>query len=414
MRFCAPLVLALVLALLTSACGFVASESGTAGSSDVRVVDRLLDFEVELWADGFELPTGMAFLPDGSALVTEKGGFDKFGQGRVRHVTQAGDNEVVLTLDVCSEFERGLLGVAVDPNFAANGFVYLYRTLDASGQCAADDAPFSERSGTTINRVARFTWTGDSIDDSSELVLVDGISGSNEAHHGGGLAFGPDGMLYVAVGANSRDDDPTVPSRDLSRLEGKILRITTDPDNPVPPDNPFLGKAGADPRVWASGFRNPFGVGIHPGEGTVMVGDVGAEQFEELNLVTAGGDYGWPQKEGFAAGPFPGDAASVVDPIHVYDHSAGCRAVIAGGFLTDGRMGAGTKDLFAFTDFSCGQVWLLDHRNPEGEIQHIAQIPHGKSDLTVGLDGLVYVVGLDGEVWRIRPGSPGTASSVQR
>lgn len=413
MHFRAPLVLAFIVAFLTSSCSFVRSESSSAGSSSARVVDRLLDFEVEQWVAGLELPTGMAFLPDGSALVTEKGGFDKFGKGRVRHVTQTGGNEVVLTLDVCSEFERGLLGVAVDPHFGTNGFVYLYRTLDLSGECASDDAPFAERSGSATNRVARFTWTGDSIDDSSELVLVDGISGSNVAHHGGGLAFGPDGMLYVAAGGNSRDDDHTVPSRDLSRLEGKILRVTTDPDNPVPPDNPFLGEAEADPRVWASGFRNPFGIGIHPVDGTVMVGDVGAEQFEELNLVSAGGDYGWPQKEGFEDGPFPGNAASTADPIHVYDHSGGCRAVIAGNFLAEGRMGAGTKDLFAFTDFSCGRVWLLDHRNPEGEIQYIAQIPHGKSDLTVGPDGLIYVVGLEGEVWRIRPNAGSPASSPQ-
>jgi aldose sugar dehydrogenase len=414
LRSRAPFLLVFLAGVLMSACEFLGSESSSADSSSARVIDRLLDFEVERWVDGLELPTGLAFLPDGSALVTEKGGFDRLGKGRVRHVSQTGGNEVVLTLDVCSEFERGLLGVAVDPDFDANGFVYLYRTLDPSGECIPDDAPFAERSGTAINRLARFTWTGDSIDDSSELVLLDGISGSNAAHHGGGLAFGPDRMLYVAVGGNSRDDDATIPSRDLSRLEGKILRITTDPDDQVPPDNPFLGEANVDPRIWASGFRNPFGLGIHPVDGTVMVGDVGGEQFEELNLVSAGGDYGWPQKEGFGEGPFPGDAGSSVDPIHVYDHAGGCRAVISGSFLADERMGDGTKDLFAFTDFSCGKVWLLDPRNPEGEIQYIAQIPDGKSDLTVGQDGLIYVVGLEGEVWRIRPSPAGPDSSVKR
>jgi len=393
-----PLALALAVAAVavTAACGDDSSGTVAAGSLAVPV-----RYHVEAWAEGLTYPTGIAFASDGSAFVIEKGGFEKEGQGRVLHVAADGSQREVLSLPVCAEFERGLVGVAVAPDFPEDPWIYLYRTRDDGG-CDDDSSPFASRSGTVTNRLSRFRWTDGVLDPASEEVLLDHIRGDNVAHHGGGLAFGPDGMLYVAVGNNSRDDDDTVPSRDPGRPEGTILRTTGDPADPVPADNPFVGVEGADPLVFATGLRNPYRLGIHPEDGTVVVGDVGGALQEELNVILPGADYGWPQREGLGDGPIPGDAADAVDPILTYDRSEGCTAIIAGGFLVDDAMGPGTDGTFAFTDFACGKVWLVDVDEPTNR-REIAEVPGGHSDLAVGPDGLLYLVGIDGTVWRIQP-----------
>jgi aldose sugar dehydrogenase len=393
----------LFLRAMTMFCLFALLGACSSPPEGRPLTDRTSEFLVEQWASGLDLPAALSFLPDGSALVAQKGGFQGIGEGAVRHIRSTGELETILTLPVCAGFERGLVGIEVDPNFNENGYFYTYRTQDPAGECPDDNGPFSRRRGTATNRVSRFTWTGGMVDPSSEVVLVDGIRGSGPAHQGGALTFGPDGLLYVGVGGTSRDDDITIPSRDLHRPEGKILRISASPGSPIPADNPYLNNPTAHPLVWASGFRNPFTLGIHPVDGTVIAADVGSDRYEELNLVTRGGDYGWPQREGEVLGPVAGESKGTVSPIYAYDHSEGCTAVIAGDFLVGDRMGNRTDGRFAFTDFSCAKVMLLDYRRPDGELQLIANIEDGKSDIKVGPDGLVYVVGLDGTIWRVRP-----------
>jgi len=241
-------------------------------------------------AVGLTQPTAIAFLPDGGMLVTQKAGALKLVRGG--SATTLKDFS-----DTCSDVSMGLLGVAVDPNFAANGFVYVYRTRPGAGGCATATG--------RVNQVVRVTLSADAIvPGSEEELLPDGVRTDNGQHNGGTLRIGLDGKLYVSTGDTGVGDFPsggpgtsTNPfAQDLSELPGKLLRINL--DGSPPPDNPFAGTPGARAEVYAYGFRNPFRFGIDPVTGRPWVGDVGQETWEELNVIQPGGNYGWPYCEG--------------------------------------------------------------------------------------------------------------------
>jgi len=219
---------------------------------------------------GLTSPWGLAFLPDGSALVTER------DTARVLRVEPGAATPLTTIGDVAFGGEGGLLGVAVSPEFATDRLVYLYATTPAG------------------NRVLAATLEGDRLGEPE--VLLDGIP-SSRIHNGGRLAFGPDGMLYVSTG----DASDTSLSQRPDSLAGKILRLT--PDGEVPADNP-------DPSspVWSSGHRNVQGLAWDD-EGYLWASEFGANTFDELNRIEPGGDYGWPQVEGTG-----GEAAGFVDP----------------------------------------------------------------------------------------------------
>jgi glucose/arabinose dehydrogenase len=241
-------------------------------------------------ATGLRSPWGLAFLPDGSALITER------DTARVLRVTPDGDVSRVGTVDgVRHGGEGGLMGVAVGPDFASDRLVYLYYT-------APDD-----------NRVVRVRWPeGESF--GRPRVLVDGIPRAGN-HNGGRLAFGPDGMLYVATG----DASVRATSQDAGSLGGKILRIR--PDGSIPDDNP-------DPRspVWSTGHRNVQGLAFDS-RGRLWASEFGQNTWDELNLIRPGRNYGWPAVEGRGGGD------RYVDPVAQWptdDASPSGVAVVAG------------------------------------------------------------------------------------
>jgi glucose/arabinose dehydrogenase len=215
--------------------------------------------QVRIVTTGLEAPWGMAFLPDGTALVTER------DRGRVLSITSAGQVEEAGTVeDVAAGGEGGLLGIAVSPDFATNRFVYLYYTA------AAD------------NRIVRVRYDGGRI--GGQELLVTGIpKGVN--HNGGRIAFGPDGMLYAGVGETG---DSSL-SQDLNSLGGKILRIT--PDGEPAPGNPF------GTRVWSYGHRNVQGLAWDD-QGRMYATEFGQNTYDEVNLIEPGKNYGWPTVEG--------------------------------------------------------------------------------------------------------------------
>ena len=188
-----------------------------------------------------------------------------------------------LTVGVNTASERGLVGVTLDPNFASDGFVYVYYTTNAT---------------TPVNRVSRFTANTvnpNVAQSGSEVVLVDNIPSTNGNHNGGALQFGPDGKLYVGVG----DAGVSANAQDLSSLSGKILRVNPT-DGSAPTDNPFIGMSGVQPDIWAYGLRNPFTMAFQPGTGVLFINDVGENSFEEVDKGMAGANYGWPNTEGFS------------------------------------------------------------------------------------------------------------------
>src|SRR5262249_28245772 len=184
-------------------------------------------FQVTTFQGGLSTPTAIAFLPDGRMLITEKGGALKLSDG-----TSA---STLITLGVCTDSEMGLLGVAVDPNFSSNGFIYLYRTDNSAG-CGSSTGRF--------NQVVRVTMgSGGTVSPASLTVLLTGIRTDLGNHDGGCLRIGPDGKLYASVGDTGLGDqvapgNSTNPyAQDLSSLNGKILRLNL--DGSIPADNPF-------------------------------------------------------------------------------------------------------------------------------------------------------------------------------
>lgn len=269
-------------------------------------------FSESVVVSGLSNPTAFAIAPDGRIFVTQQGGALRV----IKNGTLLTDPFVSLTVD--SSGERGLLGIAFDPAFATNHYLYVYYTVPGSPP---------------HNRVSRFTANGDVAADNSELALIDlnDLSGATN-HNGGSIHFGPDGKLYIGVGENANAAN----AQSLNTRLGKILRINA--DGTIPDDNPFNGTTnpfgqatGLNRAIWAMGLRNPFTFAFQPGTQTMYINDVGENTWEEINHGTAGVNYGWNHCEGFCSPPNP----TYTDPFLVYPHSGGAFhgcAIVGGTF----------------------------------------------------------------------------------
>ena len=201
-----------------------------------RSADLLQGFQEDLLVYGLTHPVAAEFAPDGRLFILEKG-------GNIRIYKNGGLlTRPFLKLRVNDIFERGLLGLAIDPDFLNNHFIYIYRTT----------SPNSPK-----NRVERYTAKSDIGSISSRKVLITEIRSDNGQHNAGGLRFGPDRKLYISTGDGGIDQST---AQDLNGLNGKILRINS--DGSIPSDNPFVGQAGIRPEIWCSGLRNPWRFGI--------------------------------------------------------------------------------------------------------------------------------------------------------
>jgi glucose/arabinose dehydrogenase len=236
----------------------------TAASGDVTIQAGGFDFtRPEVVATGLEVPWGVAFLPDGSALVAER------MRARIMRVRPGqAPTQAAAVPNVSPTGEGGLLGIAVSPTYAQDGWVYAYFT-------AAND-----------NRIVRFQLATPQ----NQQVIVSGIP-RGSIHDGGRIAFGPDGLLYAGVGEAGQ----TANAQNLNSLGGKILRMR--PDGTVPPGNPF-----GNSLVYSYGHRNVQGLAWDP-QGRLWATEFGQNTWDEINLIVAGGNYGWPTVEGKAGNP---------------------------------------------------------------------------------------------------------------
>jgi glucose/arabinose dehydrogenase len=319
-------------------------------------------------ANPLSAPTAIVPLLDtGRALVLEKaGGVRILGADGTLLDTDAID------LSVCTTSEEGLMGGAVDPGFATNGFIYLFYTHNA-GNCVSSIGRF--------NRVSRFQMSGDTIDPTSELVLLDNLNIPAGNHNGGDLHIGKDGDLYVTVGDGGVNPRGTgtagSAAQDLSLFNGKILRITT--TGGVPSDNPLVGATAAQScamlgisapttalctEIYDWGLRNPFRFAFDPNaSGTrFFINDVGQDTWEEVDQGGSGLNYGWDIREGFCAYRSTTDCAptpvAFTDPLTVYNHSIGCTYITAGAFVPNG-LWSGYDGDYLFADGGCGKVFIM-------------------------------------------------------
>jgi glucose/arabinose dehydrogenase len=315
--------------------------------------------------------TAMAFAPDGRLFICEQG-----GDLRVVKNGSLLANPFV-RVPTTADGERGLLGVAFHPNFAANGFVYVYYTVTSGG--------------TSHNRISRFTASGDVAVAGSELPIVELPNLSSATNHNGGaLHFGPDGKLYVAVGDNATGSNAPSPT---SRL-GKMLRYNE--DGSIPGDNPSIG-TGVNQAIWAVGLRNPFTFGFQPGTGRLFINDVGQNTWEEINEGVAGANYGWPTTEGATSNPL------FTGPLFTYRHggSPAQNPSLVSGFAIVGSAFYNPSTVlfppeyvgnYFFADYVDHWVNRLDLAN-DNAVYAFARLPNSVTDLQVGPDGALYALG---------------------
>ncbi len=375
----------LVIGLVT----ILAATAGVAGPGGARSPDPAnthghSDADSQLLPDGFsdtmehafadtDYPTALAWLPDGRMLATTKEGrlwlFPETEQGY-------GQPTVVLDLSsqICADTERGLVGLAVDPEYVTNGFVYLYWTHDVHGVCDSErlaDAP--------QNRVTRHRLDADG-SEVARQVIVDHIVSPRPHHIAGDLEFDRNGFLYISVGDGvCRIPEATVcggldNNSQLRRLpHGKILRVTRY-GWPVP-DNPYVGIKGARrctrpsgvppgtgpcKEIFALGLRNPFRIVRRPGTDNFFVNDVGQHHWEEIDRLKKGANYGWNAREGHCARDSTTNCGPTrfVNPIHDYPHGD-CRSVTGGAFVPVGLWPDWFDGAYLFADFTCDKIFRL-------------------------------------------------------
>ncbi len=241
-------------------------------SQPSRAAESVVDtkegsIKVETVADGLEHPWGLAFLPDGRMLVTER-------LGRLRIVSKHGSKSEPLkgVPEVFAQGQGGLLDVALDPHFADNGLVYF-----------SYSEPGEDNAGTAVARGK----LGDGSIDNVEVIFrqLPKVSGGN--HFGSRLVFAPDGKLFITLGERFTFET----AQDLSNHLGKIVRIN--PDGTIPGDNPFVEKEHAMPEIWSYGHRNAQGAAINPKTGKLWESEFGPRGGDELNIIEAGRNYGW-------------------------------------------------------------------------------------------------------------------------
>jgi glucose/arabinose dehydrogenase len=376
-------------------------------------------FSLQRITAGLDLPTAIAFHPDGRIFIAQKNG--------VVRIWQDGSllaSPFVTIGEVNNHRDRGLIGIAIDPEFDSNRFVYLAYTYDSDP---------ADLSGPKTARVVRYTADGNTAIASSRFVLLGTVVGTPSApacadyaadadciasdsitHTVGGLRFGPDNKLYVAIGDGagfSGVDLNAFRAQDLDNMSGKILRVERDGSGVV--DNPFY-TGNADQirsKIWAYGFRNPFRFNFHPNDGRLIGGDVGWATREEVNLIVAGNNYGWPCREGSAAtgGGYAEltqclQGGGYTDPIHDYLHVNRRGAVVGGAFAINPAYPSWLRGSYVFADFSFGNLQYLtfDAQGNVSVASELATDLGGPVEIVTAPDGFVYYLSISaGELYRI-------------
>ena len=317
--------------------------------------------------------------------------------GRVRTVdgSDRSSSETELVMDITDRVnarsnEEGLLSMVFHPDFEKNNEVYFYYT-------AAKERKRGGKPRRAVLSRFRMDETRTVFDPDSEEILME-IKEPYWNHNGGTVLFGPDGMLYLAVGDGGAANDPHGYGQDMSSLLAKVLRIDvsgTEGDRPyvIPSDNPFVDTEGARGEIWALGLRNIWRMSFDPKTGRLWAGDVGQNKWEEIDIIERGGNYGWNIREG--AHPFrrrvEGDATDLIDPVAEYQHREGLS--VTGGYVYRGTRFPALEGVYLYADYSFGTVWGIRESGDGWTSPRVLLRKSGSliSSFGEGNDGELYV-----------------------
>jgi glucose/arabinose dehydrogenase len=345
-------------------------------------------YALRLVAEGFDDPLFLTHAGDGSgrSFVVEQ-------SGRI-HILQDGAILPQAFLDltgiaVNNAFERGLLGLAFHPRYAENGQFFVNYT-DPNGD-------------TAVVRYAVSAEDSNRADPQSAQIVLQ-VEQPYSNHNGGGIAFGPDGYLYIGMGDGGSAGDPQGNGQSLTTLLGKMLRLDGGEPYAIPPDNPFAGRSPARPEIWAYGLRNPWRFSFDRATGDLYIADVGQNAYEEVNFQpadSAGGEnYGWDVMEGLH--PFEGQLSDALTmPVAEYAQSeGGCS--ITGGYVYRGEALPELQGVYFFGDYCSGLIWTL-HRTADGAWERALFMSTGLNISSFGEDeaGELYVVDHGGAVYQL-------------
>lgn len=333
-------------------------------------------------------------------------------EGSVRAFPQSATSDAqtrpFASVAVNASGEGGLLSMAFHPQWPTRREAYLSYTRNV---IAGDPNPLCAPSPTSVftSVVARFQSTnnGDSLNVGPDQILRVGQPYPN--HNGGHIAFGPDGMLYFGLGDGGSGDDPCDSGQNPGSLLGKFLRL--DINAPagtyrVPPDNPYVGVAGARPEIWATGVRNPWRWSFDGESGDLWLGEVGQNAWEEIDRVVKGGNYGWSACEGLhrrGSTTTMCNTPGMIDP--VVEHGRGDGQSITGGYVYRGSAMPSLVGTYLYGDYGSGNIWALTYDADNRATPRVIATVAGGSlvSFAQGNDGEVYTVQITGAISKLVP-----------
>ena len=381
LRRCTALGIALILALLMPAPGTAGTESHSNQSASIHLVPLVIA--------GFERPLFLTHAGDGSRrlfVVEQPGTIRIIDQGVLRAAPFLDLRDRVATDDG----ERGLLGLAFHPDYRRNGRFFVNYTRRPDG-------------ATVVAEYRRGGAPGAASRDERVLMVV---KQPDSNHNGGMVAFGPDGYLYVGLGDGGGAGDPGNRAQKSNELLGKILRIDVDHGDPyvIPEDNPFA-KEGGRPEIYAVGLRNPWRFSFDFNTEEFWVADVGQYKWEEVDLVTRGGNYGWRVMEGFHCfNPTTScTTEGLAPPVMEYRHEGG-RCSIIGGYVYRGRAMPALRGAYVSGDFCSGEVFTFRHSHESGSGTAptvLLKVGFRISSFGQDEEGELYVMDHGGGVYRL-------------
>ncbi len=368
--------------------------------SDLDATREKIPIALTQIAAGYSAPTDIQFPPGSSTLMVV---LEQAGRASWRSLDGAGAASPLLEMEVLTDGEQGLLGLAFHPAFADTGRIFTNAVVAS---------PHGD-----ITRIDEWHLPGADFQraPARHVKTILSVPQPYQNHNAGQLAFGPDGMLYIGLGDGGFADDPHGHGQDTHTLLSAMLRVDVDRQDPglpyaLPPDNPFVGHPERGlPEIWAWGLRNPWRYSFAP-DGRLIIADVGQDTLEEITIARAGENHGWKIREGDRCFAPEVDCPTdhLIDPAYTYPRQDGWS--VTGGYVSTREDHDALKNLYVFGDFISGRIWAI--RLPEAPGQKAeAAFALGKWPIlisTFGRDasGRLYVADYgQGAIYRLDPPS---------